>query len=177
MIHEVVDVVVLLGPPGSGKSTIGRELERRSYRWREWEVLLVERWGSRERFVAAKVEALPALHAEIAAWVREDGAAAVLETTGLSDAPLLDDLVATTNALVVRLDVDEEAAMRRVESRARDEHLTDDADANRRVWHAFDEHVRNARAVDLVIDTSVTSPRDAADLVVRRRSSRRSPRG
>jgi hypothetical protein len=85
----VVRVVVLLGAPGSGKSTIGRALGARGLRWRDWEPVIVERWGSREDFIARKAEALPALHREILDWIGSDTTPAVVETTGLSDAPLL----------------------------------------------------------------------------------------
>src|SRR5215211_1264592 len=86
-------LVVLLGPPGSGKSAIGRALAREGLRWREWESLLLERWGTTENFVANKFAALADHHAELLAFVAEPGTAAVLESTGLSDAEFLDDLM------------------------------------------------------------------------------------
>jgi hypothetical protein len=85
-------VVVLLGPPGSGKSTVGAVLGGLGLRWRDWEPMILERWGSREEFVAAKPVALPWLHDEIVHWIDSDDVLAVIETTGLSDAPLLDRL-------------------------------------------------------------------------------------
>jgi len=63
----VARVVLLLGPPGSGKTTIGEELGRRGLRWREWEPVILARWGSREAFVARKAEALPQLYDEVGA--------------------------------------------------------------------------------------------------------------
>ena len=100
-------VVVLVGAPGSGKSTVGALLGASGLRWRDWEPIILERWGSRESFVAAKAEALPLLHREIRSWIDEDGPAAVVESTGLSDAAFLDDLDATGSCFVARLDVSE----------------------------------------------------------------------
>ena len=37
-------IVVLLGPPGSGKSTIGGALGHVGFRWREWESYILDRW-------------------------------------------------------------------------------------------------------------------------------------
>ena len=54
--------MILLGAPGSGKTAVGEELARRGLRWREWELWVLERWGSREAFVARKADALPELH-------------------------------------------------------------------------------------------------------------------
>ncbi len=44
-------VVVLLGPPGCEKSTVGAALRERGLRFREWEQHILDRWGSREAFV------------------------------------------------------------------------------------------------------------------------------
>ncbi len=53
----------------------------------------------------------------------------VFETTGLSDAALLDRLPAFPRVLVVRLDVSESEALRRIRERTSGEHLTAAASA------------------------------------------------
>jgi shikimate kinase len=63
-------------------------------------------------------------------------------------------LEAAGEAFVVRLDVSEEEALRRIEERARGRHLSDAPDVNRDVWRAFHEHVMRRVHTDLVVDTS-----------------------
>jgi len=164
----VARVVVLVGAPGSGKSTIGALLGASGLRWREWEPLILERWGSREAFVAAKADALPLLHREVRSWIEEDGPVAVVESTGLSDAAFLDDLDATSDCFVVRLDVSEQEAIRRVRLRDQGRHLSDDLSANAAIWRAFRDFVVPGRRCDLVIDTDSTSAAGVAALVASR---------
>ena len=165
-----VDVVVLLGPPGSGKSTIAEHLSRRGLRWRDWESIIVQRWATRENFIANKAEALPAIHNEILDWIGSDPAVAVLETTGLSDAPLLSRLGVDHAGLVVRLDVSEAEALRRIGERPTGLHLSDEAEANRAVWQAFQQHVL-PRPVDLVIDTENQSVASSVETIERHLAS------
>jgi shikimate kinase len=160
-------VVVLLGPPGSGKTSIGEALERKGFRWREWELVIRDRWGSREAFLDHKAEALPALHEEILRWVAAEGSPAAFETTGLSDAPLLDALERSSpSMLVVRLDVSEEQAARRVAARPDGRHLSDDVETNRAVWRSFQEHVVPHRRVDLIVDTEAQSIDSVVAMIV-----------
>ena len=158
-----VKVVVLLGAPGSGKTTVGEELARRGFRWREWEITLLERWGSRENLVANKAEALSALHDEMLRWIAEDGSTAVIESTGLSDAPFLDRLERGHGCCVVRLDASADESARRVAERERGRHLTDDPARNRGIWDAFYDVVAPHRRIDLVLDTATLSPEQMAD--------------
>jgi shikimate kinase len=158
-------VVVLLGAPGSGKSTVGEALGRRGLRWRDLEPEILARWDSLAGFAARKAEALPELHAEILAWVAGPGAPAVVESTGLSDAPLLDALARDHDCLVVRLDVSAAGAAARVAGREAGRHLSDDAGANRAVWQAFQDVVVPSRCADLVLDTEALAPGAVADVV------------
>ncbi len=164
----MVGVVVLLGAPGSGKSAVGEELGRRGLRWRDWELTIVERWGSRDNFVAHKDEALLLLHDEMLEWIDGQGPLAVIETTGLSDAPLLDRLVRDREAFVVRLDVSEGEALAHVARREPNRHLSDSVDANRTVWQAFYETVARSREVALAIDSEAVRPSSAAALIAAR---------
>jgi shikimate kinase len=159
-------VVVLLGPPGSGKSTIGEALASAGLRWRDWEAELLERWGSREQFIEVKHLALPELHSDVLAWIASSEEIAVLETTGLSDAALVQAIIAAGDAFVVRLEVSEEAAMARIAQRQRGRHLTDDEEPNRRVWQAFHDVGIDSLDADLVVDTEVLSPTQIIDSVL-----------
>lgn len=159
--------IVLLGPPGSGKSTVGAVLGSLGYRWREWEPILLARWGSRQAFIANKEQALAEHRAELAAFVREVGNPAVLETTGISDSRFLDALSTDATLFVVRLDVPLEEALGRVSARARGHHLSDDTERNRATWQAFQEMVVPRRKAHLVIDTVSVGPNEAATLIDR----------
>ena len=156
----MIEVVVPLGAPGAGKSTIGHALERHGLRWREWERFILDRWGSRDAFVANKKELLPLLHQEILDWIAADSSAAVIETTGLSDAPLLAQLEETRATLVVRLDVGEDEALRRIDQRTPGRHLSDEIGLNRRVWMAYQRDVVPHARVDFVFNTG-TQPVEA----------------
>jgi hypothetical protein len=152
---------------------VGEELARHGLRWREWELWMLERWGSREAFLAVKAEALPELHRAIRAWIAEPGPPAAIESTGLSDAAFLDALAGEHRCLVVRLDVSYDEALARVTSRTRGRHLGDDPQGLGPVWQAVHQVVVPTRPVDLVIDTARIPPTHAAALVagvVRRRA-------
>ena len=157
---------MLLGPPGSGKSTVGRLLAPHGIRWREWELEIVERWGSRQAFVAAKHTAVPELHRLILDWLDEPGGPAAIESTGLSDAPLLDALDEEGRSLVIRLDASKDVAAARVATRPKGAHLTDDTADNDRVWDEFDRHVAPHRRTHATIDTSLHVPSEVASRVL-----------
>jgi shikimate kinase len=162
----VAAVIVLLGAPGSGKSSIGEALGRRGVRWRNWEQTLVERWGSRDEFLDHKAAALEHHHRELAAWIASDPAPCAIETTGLSDHEWLQELRGTYVTVIVRVDVDEATATHRMRSRQPGRHLSDDPLHQRAVWEAFREPTAPRLDADLVIDTLRTSADDAAEMIL-----------
>jgi shikimate kinase len=123
----MVDCLVLLGPPGSGKSYLGELLARRfALEWTEHERLLLLRWGSREAFVANKVEALAFLESDLRRRILAAGRTVVFESTGVSDRPMLERLLRERRVAIVKLVVPQELCARRVSERPAGRHLTDD---------------------------------------------------
>ncbi|MGE3073154.1 MAG: AAA family ATPase [Dehalococcoidia bacterium] len=160
--------VVLLGPPGSGKSTIGDELGRAGLRWRDWEPWILESWGTRERFLANKAEALASLHQAILEFIDGAETPAVIESTGLSDREFLDRLCQERRGtFIVRLDVSESEALKRVAARTKGRHLSDAIESNRAVWSAFQHLVVPSRSLSLVIDTERVAIAEAAAKILR----------
>ncbi len=160
-------VVVLIGAPGSGKSSVGEELELLGLRWRDWEPELLARWGGRDGFIANKDVALEEHRRELLEFIDAAMTPAVLESTGLSDRLFLDELRgARPDAFFVRLDVAEESAVERIGARVQGRHFADDEEANRGAWRAFQDFVVPGRVVDLVIDTAVVSAAEAARAIV-----------
>ena len=161
-----VDLVVLLGAPTSGKSTLGRLLAARyGWRWCEWELELLRDWGDRENLIANKVIALAQLHDRVRTLAAEPGPPVVYESTGLSDGEYLDRHERELTCLVVRLDVGRGEMLRRRHDRPPGEHLTDAEELTREIWSAFTAVVVPSRSVDLVVDTETTAPEGACDLI------------
>jgi len=163
----------LLGPPGSGKSTIGAELGKHGLRWREWEQELLGRWAGREAFAANKLAALTEFWERVLVLADADPAPLVFESTGLSDADFLDRIQRERrDTLVVRLDVSEAESARRVAARPGGQHFSDEVEPNREVWRAFNRHVVPGRKVDLALDTSRMDRHSAAVAVLALLSAR-----
>lgn len=159
-------IVVLLGGPGSGKSTVAAELAKLGFRWRDWEVELLRKWGGRDAFLARKEEALSGLWSDILAVADEANAPLVIESTGISDAPFLDRLRAERpGTLIVRLDIEAKEALRRIAGREAGQHLADGIGPNQAAWQAYDSLVRPHRRVDLAVDSSATSATETAQRI------------
>ena len=129
-----------MGPPGSGKTFFGKRLaELGMARYVELEPILVERFGTGASFLANKGAALAFIAESHEAALAESGLPVAIESTGVSDRPLLEKLGARYRLLVVKVLAPKALCMERVASRARDRNLSNDVEATARFhdfWHA-----------------------------------------
>jgi shikimate kinase len=123
-----IDAIVLLGPPGCGKSHLGRSLHERGLaRFTELEPELVGRFGTGAAFAARKAEALEFIEASHRRQLAAGGLPAVLESTGLSERGLLLRLAAEYRLLLVRMNTPRDVCIARVSSRTAGRNLNNDA--------------------------------------------------
>lgn len=129
-----------MGPPGCGKSFLGSRLAALGIaRYTELEPILVERFGTGERFAANKDAALRFIRDHFEAELRGGPRPVAFESTGVSDRPLLESLVRDRRVQLVKVDTPKAVCIERVAARPRHRNLSNDAAMTERVhdfWYA-----------------------------------------
>jgi shikimate kinase len=121
-------LIVLIGPPGAGKTHLGQRIQTElGYAFRDVERELLERYGSRAAFVQDKSAALAALEADVRARLASSDVPVVIESTGLSDAPMLARVRQEFAVLWIKVHAPRDVCMSRVQRRAAGGNLSNDA--------------------------------------------------
>ena len=120
-------LIVLIGPPGAGKTHLGQRIHASlGFAFRDAEQELLARYGSSEAFVKEKGTALAALEREIRARLGASRVPVVIESTGLSDAPMLARLEQDFPVLWIKVHAPRDVCVARVKSRAAGHNFSND---------------------------------------------------
>lgn len=122
---------------------------------------MLERWGSRKEFRRHRDEALAEIHREFVQRAGTPGPPLVFETTALTERPFVEQLQREANSLTVVLAVSLEVALARIANRQRGRNFTNEEEANRFVWEAF-QQARKTLLSDLSLDTGTTTAESLA---------------
>lgn len=158
----IVAGVILVGGPGSGKTSVGRALATgHGYRYVDREAELVERYGSREAFLAQREAALRDMHARILDEIATSTGLWAHETTALTERDFVLRLWREHEGRMVHLNLPTPVAIERVLARAGGRNLSNALEATRRTWEACDANY-DSLPFELVVDAERRTPAEIA---------------
>lgn len=145
--------IVLMGPPGSGKSFIGNTLARRGIaRYVELEPILVKKFGKGSEFLSNKAAALAFIRESYRTQLNEAAGPIAIESTGVSDRAFIEEMVREHGLLLDKIVTAKATCLERVANRPKDLNIGNDVSASARFhdfWYASVEPTYTfAAAVD-----------------------------
>jgi len=159
-------ILVLLGPPGSGKTHLGERLcATLGLSFEDEEAAWVRRYGSRQTFLGSKPDALAEREQQIRARVESSTAPLVIESTGVSDQPVLESLARDFRVLLVKVIAARDTCVERVGSRPRGRHLNNAPDDAGRFHDFWMREIEPRYAFDLELATDARAESDLVQAV------------
>ena len=147
------EAVVLMGPPGCGKSYLGNRLKQQGMAsYVEIEPLLVERFGTGQEFARNKARALAFLRQCVHEQLAERVGVVAFESTGLSDRPLLEEIQRSHRVALIKLMTPKSTCLERIGARAAGRNLSNDVAASERFWDYWHREIAPGYNFDLEID-------------------------
>jgi shikimate kinase len=160
-----IQFLVLLGPPGSGKTTLGKLLARElGYSYRDIERELLHAFGSADAFLANKPAVLARIEAEIHARAADLDLPVVIESTGLSDRDMLMRLP-PEETLIVGLFVPESVCAERIAQRQKGSNFNNDPETQTRFHRFWEAEIAPTYTIDLKLNTHAATDEELVSLV------------
>lgn len=154
-------VVLLVGPPGSGKTSIGEHLASDfGYVYEDREAGLLREWGSLEAFREHRDDAIRAMHDAFERELASTGAPLVYESTALTERGFVERLQRDAGAFTVLLTVTLDRALARIARREPGGNFSNAPDTTTAVWSACTETHASLHADTML----ATDDRDARTL-------------
>jgi len=159
-------ILVLLGPPGSGKTHLGERLRGTlGFCFEDEEAALVRRYGSRQGFLRWKAEALAERERQIRARVESSATPVVIESTGVSDQPMLESLARDFRVVRVKVIAGRDTCVGRVRSRPDGRNLNNAPDDAERFHDRWVREIEPRYAFDLELATDARAEDDLIQAV------------
>jgi shikimate kinase len=145
-------IIALIGPPGSGKTYLGHLIHSSlGCAFSETERDLIERYGSLEEFLKHKPAALAELERELRSRAESSPVPLVIESTGLSDGPMLDRLRRDFPLLLVKVWAPRDQCVERVRDREPGRNLNNDPEATAQFYDFWVREVEPRFEFDLAL--------------------------
>jgi hypothetical protein len=150
---RAVDGIVIVGPPGSGKSHLGRLLKQRGLtHFVDLEPELLACFGKGQEFAARKTEALEFLRLRYLEQLTSSELPVMFQSTGLSDRGILIDLAAAYRLVFAKLETPRAVCIERVITRPQDQNINNDPGFTASFYDYWTEAIAPSWEFDLQLD-------------------------